>query len=131
MLLLMSLKVVSWTPMDAVSSCIAGLVFHNKRLPPVLNLVHPRPIDWDRVIRLIGDSLISQKRLDSPLSFVSFQTWFSTLEAHAKSANQENDNELRIVRLNFALFQIPFSSILSLLSNLLIFSDKCQQAIGK
>ena len=60
----MSSMVVSWMLMDAVSSCITGLIFHNKRLPPVLNLVHPRLIDWGMVVRLIEDSLISQERLN-------------------------------------------------------------------
>ena len=102
--LLMSSKVVSWTPMDAVSNCVMELIFHNKRLPPVLNVVHPRPTDWNAVIELIGDALVLQKKLDSPLALISFQEWFYNLEAHAKAANQENRNELRIVRLIFIFF---------------------------
>ena len=98
-------KVVSWTPMDAVSSCIMELIFHNKRLPPVLNVVHPRPTEWDTVIKLIGDALVLQKKLSSPLDLIPFQEWFYILEAHAKMANQENKNELKIVRLSFILFR--------------------------
>jgi len=79
--------------MDAVSNCILELVFQNERLPPVLNVVHPRPTDWNTVIKLIGDALVSQNKLDSPLAFVPFQHWFSVLEAHA---NQGNENELKI-----------------------------------
>ena len=101
MLLLMSSKVVSWTPMDAVSNCIMELIFHNKRLPPVLNVVHPRPTDWNTVIKLIGNALVSQKKLNSPLALIPFQEWFYILEAHAKAANEENENEMRIVRLIF------------------------------
>ena len=85
--------------MDAVSNCIMELIFHNKRLPPVLNVVHPRPTDWNTVIKLIRDALVLQKKLESPLALISFQEWFYILEAHAKAANQENKNELRIVRL--------------------------------
>jgi hypothetical protein len=47
---------------------------------------------------------VSQKKISLPLDFISFQEWFYILEAHAKAANQENKNELRIVRLNFILF---------------------------
>jgi hypothetical protein len=101
-----SSKVVSWTPMDAVSNCIMELIFHNKRLPPVLNVVHPRPTEWNKVIKLIGDALVSQKKISSPLDFISFQEWFYILEAHAKAANHENKNELRIVRLIFILFLV-------------------------
>ena len=85
--------------MDAVSNCVMELIFHSKRLPPVLNVVHPRPTEWNTVIKLIGDALVLQKRLFSPLALISFQDWFYILEAHAKAANQENKNELRIVRL--------------------------------
>ena len=51
------------------------------------------------VIKLIGDAIVLQKKLNSPLNFISFQEWFYILEAHAKAANQENNNELRIVSL--------------------------------
>jgi hypothetical protein len=90
--------------MDAVSNCIMELIFHNNRLPPVLNVVHPRPTEWNTVIKLFGDALVSQKNLSSPLDLVSFQEWFYILEAHAKAANQENKNELKIVRPNFYFY---------------------------
>lgn len=65
----------------------------------MLNVVHPRPTEWNTVIKLIGDALVLQKKLSSPLDFISFQEWFYILEAHAKAANQENKNELRMVCL--------------------------------
>ena len=89
--------------MDAVSNCIMELIFHTKRLPPVLNLVHPRPTKWNKVIKLIGDALVSQKRLSEPLDLISIREWFYILESHAKAANQENKNELKIVRLSIFL----------------------------
>ena len=96
--------------MDAVSNCIVELIFQNERLPPVLNLVHPKPTDWNTVIKLIGKALVSQKRLKSPLSFVSFQNWFSILEErHAQLANEQNGDELRIVRSFFVFFFLTMS----------------------
>ena len=92
--------------MDAVSNSIMELIFHDKRLPPVLNIVHPRPTEWNTVFKLIRDALVLQKRLDSPLALISFQEWFYILEAHAKAANQENKNELRIVSPNFILISL-------------------------
>ena len=125
--------------MDAVSNCIVELIFQNKRLPPVLNVVHPRPTDWNTVIKLIGDALVLRKKLDSPLDLISFQEWFYILEAHAKAANQENENELRIVRLIFFFGLTLFKNriltvfvcmiLLSLASNFLISSDRCQKVI--
>ena len=84
--------------MDAVSNGIVELIFQKEHLPPVLNVVHPRPTDWNRVVKLIADALVSRGKLYSRPVFVSFQNWFSTLEAHAQAANHENENELRIVR---------------------------------
>ena len=77
--------------MDAVSNW----------LPSVLNIVHPRPTDWNTIIKLIGNALVLQKKLESPLAFVSFQEWFSILEAHAQSSNQAD--EVKIVCVFFSL----------------------------
>ena len=88
--------------MDAVSDCITELAFQDRRLPSVLNIVHPRPTEWNTIIKLIGEALVSQKKLDTPLSFVSFQEWFSILESHAHSSNPAV--EVKIVCLFFCLF---------------------------
>ena len=94
--------------MDAVSDCITDLVFQNRRLPSVLNIVHPRPTEWNTIIKLIGDALVLQKKLDSPLGLVSFQEWFSILEAHAQSSDQAD--EVRIVCVFFLSFVYFFFS---------------------
>ena len=126
--------------MDAVSDCVTELAFQNRRLPTVLNIVHPRPTEWNTIVKLIGDALVFQKKLDSPLGLVSFQEWFSILEAHAESSNPEE--EVRIVRA-FLLFVFVYSflyinvcvcvafSLSSLLLNLLIFSGICRIVICK
>ena len=88
--------------MDAVSDCITELAFYNQRLPSVLNIVHPRPTEWNTIINLIGDALVLQRKVDSPLVLVSFQEWFSILEAHAQSSNPAE--EVRIVCVFFSLF---------------------------
>ena len=87
--------------MDAVSDCITELASHHQRLPPVLNIAHPRPTDWNRIIKFIGDALVLQKMLDIPLPLVSFREWFSNLEAHAQSPDQAE--EARIVCIFFPL----------------------------
>ena len=87
--------------MDAVSDCITELAFQNRRLPSVLNIVHPRPTEWNSIIKLIGDALVLHKKLDSPLVLVSFQEWFSILEAHAQSSNQAEED--RIVSIFFSM----------------------------
>jgi hypothetical protein len=88
--------------MDAVSDCITELTSQNQRLPSVLNIVHPRPTEWNTIIKLIGDALVLQKKLDSPLALVSFQEWFSILEACAQSSNQAE--EVAIVCIFFPVY---------------------------
>ena len=70
----------------------------------MLNVVYPRPTEWNIVIKIIGDALVLQKKLNLPLDLISFQEWFYILEAHTKAANQENNNEQRIVHLKFFFF---------------------------
>src|ERR1700734_738249 len=95
--------------MDAVSDCIIELAFHNQRLPPVLNIVHPRPIEWNTIIKLINDGLVLQKKIATPLPLVSFQEWFSNLEGPTQSADQAV--ELKIVCPFF--FSVGFYVILT------------------
>jgi uncharacterized protein YhhL (DUF1145 family) len=105
--------------MDAVSECVTELAFQNGRLPIVLNIVHPRPTEWNTIIKLIGDALVLQKKLDSPLGLVSFQEWFSILEAHAKSSNPAE--EVRIV----CVFLFSFLSTLFYILTVYVLHSLC------
>ena len=48
--------------MGAVLDCVTELAFQNWHLPTVLNIVHPRPTEWNTIIKLIGDALVLQKK---------------------------------------------------------------------
>ena len=74
--------------MDAVSDCITELAFHHQRLPPVLNIVHPRPTSWNTIFKLLNDTLVLQKKLDELLPFIPFPEWLSLVESHAQSPDQ-------------------------------------------
>ena len=74
--------------MDAVSDSIIELAFQNQHLPPVLNIVHPRPTEWNTIIKLVNDALVLQKKIHTPLPLVSFQEWFSNLEGRTQSPDQ-------------------------------------------
>jgi thioester reductase-like protein len=95
----LSTGVVSWTPMDSVSDSITELAFHHQRLPPVLNIVHPKSTNWNTIIKPINDALVFQKKLDAPLPLVSFQEWFSNLEGHAQSADQAVELKIPALKL--------------------------------
>lgn len=81
-------EMVSWLPMDAVAKAIVDTAFTNERLPPALNLVHPRPVEWNLVITSVRDAV--KQEITENLELVSFQEWFSRLELHSKGAEESD-----------------------------------------
>lgn len=77
--------------MDAVSQTILDVAFSKERPPIALNLVHPRPVEWNDVILPVGEEVRRQRGLEgSSLRVVSFQEWFSLVEDRAKSASEDD-----------------------------------------
>ena len=116
--------------MDAVSDCIMELAFHHQRLPPVLNIAHPRPIAWNTMFKFVNEDLVLQKKLDAPLPFIPFPEWLSIVESHSQSPDPA-------VKFNIVCPFSPFSAFLrdshcglfSLLSDLLVCSGSSQLVI--
>ncbi|KAI0698146.1 hypothetical protein BC835DRAFT_1413279 [Cytidiella melzeri] len=69
---------ISWIPVDAVADIVRDLVLSEQRVSQVVNVLHPRPVLWDHVFRLINDAL------DARLPIVPYAQWLEKLE----SANQ-------------------------------------------
>ncbi|KAG6810396.1 putative NRPS-like protein biosynthetic cluster [Tricholoma furcatifolium] len=82
---------VSWLPMHAVSKAIIDVAFSSKELPQALNVVHPRPIQWNEVINSIKIALEEER---GSLDVVPFQEWFSLLEKRSRNAS---DSELKSI----------------------------------
>ena len=99
--------------MDVVSDCITELAFHHQRLPPVLNIAHPRPTDWNTIFKLINDALVLQKKLDAPLPLVSFQEWFSNVESHARSPDQAVKRKIVCPFFPFYAFYVSLIAVCS------------------
>lgn len=73
--------------MHAVSQAILDVAF-SKEVPPIaLNLVHPRPVEWNTIIASILEALAQD---NAHLDVVPFQKWFSLLETRAKTAKDED-----------------------------------------
>ncbi|EGN94883.1 hypothetical protein SERLA73DRAFT_162904 [Serpula lacrymans var. lacrymans S7.3] len=92
-------KVVSWLPPHAVSQAILDVAFAKAKPPTVINLVHPRPVQWAALMQPIGDALIRNKLLPNPLPTVAFEEWFSRLEQKAISASTEDFKEMPALKL--------------------------------
>jgi hypothetical protein len=76
--------------MDAVSRTILDVAFMKERPPIALNLVHPKPVQWDGVILPAGKAAARQKNLGTDLREISFREWFSLVEKRAKSASEDD-----------------------------------------
>lgn len=69
--------------MDAVANIILDLVVLPQPEPPLVNVVHPRPIAWDTVFKLINDAI------GANLPAVPYAEWLSKLEAHDKDSSTQ------------------------------------------
>ncbi|KAG6899435.1 hypothetical protein C0993_010310 [Termitomyces sp. T159_Od127] len=87
---------VSWLPMHTVSKTILDVAFSTDKLPMAINLVHPRPVQWNGVIDAL--KLVLHKD-GSSLRVVSFQEWFSLLEKRARNASDTDIQNIPAVKL--------------------------------
>nr|F8P9P5.2 RecName: Full=Adenylate-forming reductase Nps11; AltName: Full=Benzoic acid reductase; AltName: Full=Nonribosomal peptide synthase-like enzyme 11; Short=NRPS-like [Serpula lacrymans var. lacrymans S7.9]ANX99775.1 benzoic acid reductase [Serpula lacrymans] len=91
--------VVSWLPPHAVSQAILDVAFAKAKPPPVINLVHPRPVQWAALMQSIGDALVHNNLLTKPLPIVAFEEWFSRLEQKAIGASADDFKEMPALKL--------------------------------
>ncbi|KAG5652628.1 putative NRPS-like protein biosynthetic cluster [Sphagnurus paluster] len=89
--------VVSWLPVDGVAGGILDIALGDKAPPPMLNLVHPRPVEWSNVIAGIKTAI--KEVLGRNLEVVPFGDWVSALEAHADTATAETMDSIPALKL--------------------------------
>ncbi|KAJ7117635.1 hypothetical protein C8R44DRAFT_832337 [Mycena epipterygia] len=66
---------------DVVAQSIREIALTREALPPVLNVVHPRPIAWSSMISILRDALIEAKSVaPDALQLLPFQHWLKLLE---------------------------------------------------
>ncbi|KAG5652630.1 putative secondary metabolism biosynthetic enzyme [Sphagnurus paluster] len=90
-------QVVSWLPMDGVAGSILDIALGDKAPPPMLNIVHPRPVEWSNVIADIKTAI--KEVLERDLDVVPFDDWVSALEAHANTATAETMDSIPALKL--------------------------------
>ncbi|KAG5649393.1 hypothetical protein H0H81_004129, partial [Sphagnurus paluster] len=89
--------VVSWLPVDGVAGSVLDITLGDKVPPPILNLVHPRPVEWNDVMAGIRTAI--KEVLERDLEVVPFGDWVSALEAHAKTATTETMDSIPALKL--------------------------------
>ncbi|KAF7798286.1 hypothetical protein EIP86_009505 [Pleurotus ostreatoroseus] len=84
---------VTWIPVDVVAQVFVDLLFSPKRLPPVINVVHPRPITWKQIANYLSGAL------RTPLPLVPLQTWLQQVEAFAENAKAHDVQRIPAIKL--------------------------------
>lgn len=92
---LTSLKPVAWMPLDAIGEAYVDWVVSRDDLPPLVNVVHPRPTTWDVILKGLHEEL------GDGLSMTPLQDWVNKLEE--RSANPTAQDLQDIVRVYFLL----------------------------
>lgn len=80
---------MAWLPTDAVSGAILDVAFSKDKPPTVVNVVHPRPVEWTALMKPISDALFAKRITKEPLPLVPVAEWYHTLEKHALNASEE------------------------------------------
>ncbi|KAJ6482180.1 putative aminoadipate reductase [Mycena vitilis] len=86
-----SSSVVAWLSPEAVSHTIVDAALSTEKPPFAINLVHPRPIPWDRIMSAIAR--------DAQLPLVSFPEWVEQLQARSTAATPEDLENIPAIKL--------------------------------
>ena len=80
---------VAWLPTDAVSGAILDVALGEDEPPILINVVHPRPVEWEALMKPISDALFAKNITREPLPLVPSAEWYRRLEKLAVNANEE------------------------------------------
>ncbi|GJE90357.1 acetyl-CoA synthetase-like protein [Phanerochaete sordida] len=84
---------VSWVPADTVARTYVDLVLAARALPPLLNLVHPRPAPWAAVVTGLNAALGKHA-----LPVLPYAAWLARVEAlPATSVNMDRYPALKLL----------------------------------
>ncbi|KAI6125333.1 putative nonribosomal peptide synthetase [Pisolithus croceorrhizus] len=90
---------VAWLPMNAVSGAILDVALSGDEPPIVVNLVHPRPVEFEALMRPISDALFGKNITRERLPLVHSSEWFHMLEKQAIDANEEKIRQVPAIKL--------------------------------
>ncbi|KAJ3557049.1 hypothetical protein NM688_g1689 [Phlebia brevispora] len=93
----------TWIPVDAVAGSFVDLMFSPRKLPVLVNLVHPRPVTWQQLVDAIGEEL------HVPISVLPMAEWLEKLEILAEDADPEVMDKVPAIKL-LGFFRVTFSA---------------------
>ena len=75
---------VAWIPLDAIGLAYVDWVLSASDLPPLVNVVHPRPTNWDVILHGL------RQELGGSIPIVPVEEWVGKLEELAKNPTAED-----------------------------------------
>ncbi|KAI6117045.1 hypothetical protein EDD16DRAFT_1520243 [Pisolithus croceorrhizus] len=93
------LQSVAWLPVDAVSGAILDVASSDDEPPTMANLVHPRPVEFEALMKPISDALFGNNITKERLPLVHSSEWFHRLEKEAIDANEEKARRVPAIKL--------------------------------
>ncbi|THU90837.1 acetyl-CoA synthetase-like protein [Dendrothele bispora CBS 962.96] len=85
---------VSWISLQDASRAVVELAFSSltdsRTVPPIINLVHPRSVQWNSIIHVVAESLNQKGVTETLLPTISFPDWVERLrllEGYQNSSN--------------------------------------------
>ncbi|KAI5992035.1 putative aminoadipate reductase [Pisolithus orientalis] len=90
---------VAWLPMNAVSGAILDVALSDNELPTMVNVAHPRPVEFEAVMKPISDALFEKKITKERLPLLHLSDWFHRLEKQAVNANEEKLRQVPAIKL--------------------------------
>lgn len=90
---------VAWLPMDAVSGAILDVALSDEEPPIVVNLVHPRPVGFEALMKPISDALFEKNITKERLPLVHSSEWIRRLEKQAIGADEERIQQVPAIKL--------------------------------
>ena len=86
---LMKYQLVSWLPMDYAAQAVLDVALSEKCLPFAINIVHPHPIQWSRIIEGVQSALAKIVGVDPvKIPVIPFSHWVDNLSS--KDATPEH-----------------------------------------
>ncbi|KAL4077419.1 putative nonribosomal peptide synthetase, partial [Scleroderma citrinum] len=90
---------MAWLPTDAVSGAILDVALGEDEPPMAINLVHPRPVEWEALMRPISAALFAKNITAEPLPLIPSAEWYHRLETLAVNANEDTMKRVPATKL--------------------------------
>ncbi|KAG1726867.1 putative aminoadipate reductase [Suillus paluster] len=90
--------VVSWTPADRVAAAALDVAL-SETYVPLVNMTHPRPVQWQTIFEGVRDALAASGKTSHSLPLEPYSDWMQKLEQRAHGAKERDFNELPALKI--------------------------------